>query len=54
MSLAIEGAFAYIPNSGSNNVSNINESNDTIKAYEEAIEINPRIQKIGIAKELRY
>src|SRR5271157_800294 len=40
VSLAGAGSFAYIPNSGSNNVSNLNKSNEAIKAYNKAIEID--------------
>ena len=41
VSIAGAGPFAYIPNSGSNNISNLNESIGAIKAYDKAIEINP-------------
>lgn len=52
MSLAGEGSFAYIPNSGSNNVSNINKSDDAIKTYDEATEINPQYSKDWYSKEI--
>jgi tetratricopeptide (TPR) repeat protein len=32
--------FAYIPNSGNNNVSNLNKSDEAIKAFDKAIELN--------------
>jgi tetratricopeptide (TPR) repeat protein len=40
VSLAGAGSFAYIPNSGSNNISNLNKSDEAITAYDKAIEIN--------------
>jgi len=52
VSLAIEGAFAYIPNSGSNNVSNINKSDDAIKTYDETTEINPQYSKDLYSKKI--
>jgi tetratricopeptide (TPR) repeat protein len=33
--------YAYISNSGSNNVSNLNKYDEAIKAFEKAIEVNP-------------
>jgi len=42
--VSIAGAIplADILNSGSNNVSNLNKSNEAIKAYDKAIEITPQ------------
>jgi acetyltransferase-like isoleucine patch superfamily enzyme len=42
VSLACAGSFASIPNSGSNNISNLNKSDEAITAYDKAIEINPQ------------
>jgi tetratricopeptide (TPR) repeat protein len=39
--------FAYIPNSGSNNVSNLNKSDEAIKAFDKALEINPRLGSLA-------
>ena len=41
VSLAGAGPFAYIPNSGSNNVSNIFKPDEAITSYDKAIEITP-------------
>jgi hypothetical protein len=37
--------FADVPSSSSNNVSVLNKYDESIKAYDKAIEINPRIQQ---------
>jgi len=50
VNIAGVGSFAYIPNSSNNNVSNINKSDDAIKAYDEAIEINPQYSKDWYSK----
>jgi len=52
VSLAVEGSFAYIPNSGSNNVSNMNKSDDAIKTYDETTEINPQYSKDLYSKKI--
>jgi hypothetical protein len=36
-------SFACIPNSENNNVLNLNKSDEAIKAYDKAIEINPQL-----------
>ena len=46
VSLAGAGSFAYIPNSGSNNVSNLNKSDEAIKAYDKRFKLPPT-QKLG-------
>ena len=46
VSLAGAESFAYIPNPGSNNISTLNKSDEAIKAYEKAIEINPQIRSL--------
>ena len=42
VSIAEAIPLADILNSGSNNVSNLNKSNEAIKAYDKAIEITPQ------------
>src|SRR5271157_692852 len=44
MLVSISGcvSFSGIPNSGSNNVSILNKSDEALKAYDKAIEINPQ------------
>ena len=44
VSRACAVSFEYIPNSGSNNVLNLNKSDEAIKAYDKAIEINPQLE----------
>ena len=45
VSIAGSVPFADIQNSGSNNVSNLNKSDEAIKAFDKAIEINPQDSK---------
>ena len=52
VSLADAGSFAYIPNSGSNNVSNLNKSNEAIKAMINQLKLTRRIQELGVIKGL--
>lgn len=47
VSLTVAVPFAYIPNSGSNNVSNLNKSDEAIKAFDKALEINPRLGSLA-------
>ena len=54
VSLAGAGSFAYIPNSGSNNVSNLNKSNEAIKAMINQLKLTRRIQWLGTITELLY
>ncbi len=45
-------SFAGIPNLDSNNVSNLNKSDEAIKVYDKAIEINPQDSKAWYNKGL--
>ena len=45
VSIAGSVPFADIQNSGSNNVSNLNKSDEAIKPFDKAIEINPQDSK---------
>jgi tetratricopeptide (TPR) repeat protein len=52
VSIAGSVPFADIQNPGSNNVSNLNKSDEAIKAYDKAIEINPNDSDVWYNKGL--
>jgi hypothetical protein len=49
MLVSISGcvSFSGIPNSGSNNVSSFNKSDEVLKTYDKAIEIDSQNSKLG-------